>query len=603
METAALPWWLGRGRYRAIGGLGQRILLWTAGLSLVPLLVMAYQGYHCARQAVVASVTVNLQTIAASRAERVRTWLDERRKEMALLGSARDCLVAVASGERAAEEPCRHVEEFKRETDGYEAIYLFDVSWRKIGPADTTPHFLPELEKSHVRRRIAEARDPLVFPIHSHENGSVAIHMAAPLREAKGSLWGYVVAVLDPSPTLSPIVEDRTGLGRTGKTYLVSTDKRIVAGVLGDRGESEMGRLVDTAGVRAALAGSEGSGFYRDYRGVEVVGGYTWLAGPQWGLVAEMDAGEALAWLGVLKRRAAVVGLLTLAAVVLFSSIGAQRLGRPMRHLAMVARRVGEGQTGERVMEFGPDELGEVGRAFNDMLDELKKAEGEVRRTAALAAVGELSSSIVHELRNPLSSVKMNLQALVTRVAGDPVYSELAGIAFEQVRRVERMLNDLLGFGRPLKLNFAPIAISEVLKRVTELLHPQAAASQTRVVVEDEISPDTVLADAEQLGIALSNLLKNAVEAAGEGGEVAVKAVPGPSPEQWTLEVSDNGPGFPAGQAMDIFKPFFTTKEQGTGLGLANVKKIVQLHAGAVVAENRPGGGATFRITLPRRPG
>ncbi len=603
METASLPRGLGRVSSWTIGGLGRRILLWTAGLSLVPLLVMAYQGYHCARQAVVASVTANLQTIAASRAERVRAWLDERRKEMALLGSAGHCLLAVARGGRAAEEPCHYVEEFKRETDGYEEIYLFDVSWRKVGPADTTPHFLPELENSDLRGQIAEAREPLIFPIHSHEGGSVAIHMAAPLREANGTLSGYVVAVLDPSPTLAPIVEDRTGLGKTGKVYLVSPEKRIVAGALGERGESDMWRLVDTAGVHAALAGREGSGLYRDYRGVQVVGGYTWLSPPQWGLIAEMDAGEALAWLGVLKRRAAVVGLLTLAAVVLFSSIGAQRLGRPMRHLAMVARRVGEGHTGERVMEFGPDELGEVGRAFNDMLDELKKAEGEVRRTAALAAVGELSSSIVHEMRNPLSSVKMNLQALVTRVAGDPVYSELAGIAFEQVRRVERMLNDLLGFGRPLKLNLAPLVISEVLERVTELLRPQAAASQARVVVEDAISPDTVLADAEQLGIALSNLLKNALEAAGEGGEVRVKAGPGPSQEQWTLEVSDNGPGLPAGQAVDLFKPFFTTKQQGTGLGLANVKKIVELHGGAVVAENRAGGGATFRITLPRLPG
>jgi len=603
METATLPRGLSGVGFWGIGGLGRRILLWTAGLSLVPLLVMAYQGYHCARQAVVASVTANLRTIAASRAERVRTWLDERRKEMALLGSARHCLAAVARGERAAEEPCPYVEEFERKTDGYKDIYLFDVSWRKVGPADTTPHLLPELEKSHLRSRIAEAREPLIFPIHSHEDGSVAIHMAAPLREANGALSGYVVAVLDPSRTLAPIVEDRTGLGKTGKVYLVSPDRRIVVGALGDRGESDMGRVVDTAGVHAALAGREGSGLYRDERGVQVVGGYTWISVPQWGLIAEMDAGEALAWLGVLKRRAAVVGLLTLAAVVLFSSIGAERLGRPMRHLAMVARRVGEGQTGERVMEFGPDELGEVGRAFNDMLDELKKAEGEVRRTAALAAVGELSSSIVHEMRNPLSSVKMNLQALVARVADDPVYSELAGIAFEQVRRVERMLNDLLGFGRPLKLDLAPIVISEVMGRVAELLRPQAAASQARVVVEDEISPNTVLADAEQLGIALSNLLKNALEAAGEGGEVRVKAMTGPSQEQWTLEVSDNGPGFPGGQAADLFKPFFTTKQQGTGLGLANVKKIVELHGGAVAAENRAAGGATFRITLPRRPG
>ncbi len=589
---SASPWW-------ALGGLGKRILLWMAGLALIPLVVMAYQGYHCAREAVMASTAARLHTIAMSRGEQVKAWLEERRREMELLGQSSYCIADVWRGGRRSDEPCPYVEDFKRRVKGYETIDLFDITWRRIGPAGPDIHPIEELADAQLREKIKRATTPIIFPIHAHEDGSAAVHLGHTLRDSEGLLLGFVVAALDLSTTLAPILQDRAGLGETGKVYLVSTGKMILTEPLATTHGVALATTVDSAGVRSALSGHDGSSIYADYRGMEVVGGFTWLAAQNWALIAEIDSEEALAWLGVLKRRAFMVGLFTLAAVILFSSLGARHLARPLRHLALVARRVGEGCTEERVRDFGQDELGQVGHAFNEMLDQLKKAEKELKQTAALAAVGELSSSIVHEMRNPLCSVKMNLQALSKKVAGDDIHTELAEIASEQVKRLELMLNDLLAFGRPSRPNLQPTSVGEIVQNARDLLAAEAKARRVRIVVRDTGCGQSVPLDRELMRRALTNLLKNGLEAVGEDGEIEVRVRTGREEGCLTVEVTDSGPGLPTGEEADVFKPFFTTKPNGTGLGLANVKKVIELHGGSIVGENVAGQGARFRISLP----
>ncbi len=186
--------------------------------------------------------------------------------------------------------------------------------------------------------------------------------------------------------------------------------------------------------------------------GENVLGVSTRIPEVQWVLVAEINKKEAYAWLGRLRMRAMATGAATLVLVLLIAVRGSRRLSRPLRELAAVSRRIAEGRHEERLGRLEGTEAEEVGRAFNKMLDQLAASHRRLVHAASLAAVGELSSSIVHEMRNPLSSVKINLQALCRRVAADPAYAELGAIAIEQLARVERMLLDLLGYGKPLEL-------------------------------------------------------------------------------------------------------------------------------------------------------
>ncbi len=323
------------------------------------------------------------------------------------------------------------------------------------------------------------------------------------------------------------------------------------------------------------------------------------VPGTGWLLGAEADPDEALAWLGTLRRRAIATGTITLVLLVGVAYGIARALGRPLRELARVASHVRGGRTEERLGPMRGAEAEAVRRAFNRMLDDLREKQRELVRSATLASVGELSSSIVHEMRNPLSSIKMNLQALRPLAESDPGYRELADIAWDQLGRVECMLDDLLKYGRPVELHDEPITFRELADSALPVVADAARVKGVRIDVDDGLDGHRFEVDREQMTRALTNLLLNAVQAAPPGGEVRFSAHPHAEDGRVVIEVADSGPGLAREAADRLFRPFFTTKPDGTGLGLANVKKIVELHDGTVSAGNRPGGGAVFAVTLP----
>jgi two-component system sensor histidine kinase AtoS len=203
-------------------------------------------------------------------------------------------------------------------------------------------------------------------------------------------------------------------------------------------------------------------------------------------------------------------------------------------------------------------------------------------------------------MRNPLSSIKMNVQALQKKVEGDPAYSELADIAAGQVARLETMLTDLLGFGKPIQLQLAEISFSGVVNDVLDVIRPVLGRKHIILEIEDDPGDLRFRADAEQIRRVLTNLIDNAAQATPEGGEIKIVSKINPeTSDNLLICIRDSGPGIPDDKIEKLFQPFFTTKESGTGLGLANVKKIVEYHNGSVTAENLPDGGAEFIIELP----
>lgn len=319
-----------------------------------------------------------------------------------------------------------------------------------------------------------------------------------------------------------------------------------------------------------------------------------------WDLVAEIDEAEAFDWLRTLRLRAIGTGIATLMGVLLLASRSARQVIRPLRRLSETARRIATGHGQERVARLNVLEAQEVGEAFNAMLDELDRMNKQIAQTASLSAIGQLSSSIVHEMRNPLSSVKMNLKALQERVGSDPIYGELAEIAAGQVSRIETMLSDLLQFGKPLELTIAPVSFARLAADVKTNLAPAAAGKGIVIKIVDHSDGNTFSADYEQLQRALFNLVHNAVEVAPSNGSVVIAgAFMEAHGLKFGISVTDTGPGVPDGIRGKLFQPFCTSRDNGTGLGLANVKKIADLHGGTVSFENRAEGGAIFRIALP----
>jgi signal transduction histidine kinase len=251
-----------------------------------------------------------------------------------------------------------------------------------------------------------------------------------------------------------------------------------------------------------------------------------------------------------------------------------------------------------RVIEFdeGPALIG-VCRDISERV----AMQAKVREHERLAYVGHLSASLSHEIRNPLSSIKMNLQILERKLDLEGFDRRRLEISVHEVSRLEGILRQLLDTARPLTIELGPVDLCSLARGCVDLLEPKA--QEKRVEIMQSYPDDLPLAqlDAGKLEQALINLLLNAIEATPERGCIMVwaKAGKGNGTDYLELGVRDTGPGIESELIPHLFTPFHTSKTQGTGLGLSNVKRIVEAHSGEIEVRSRKGRGAAFVMRLP----
>lgn len=231
----------------------------------------------------------------------------------------------------------------------------------------------------------------------------------------------------------------------------------------------------------------------------------------------------------------------------------------------------------------------------------LLEAEASVRRSERLAALGQLTAGLAHELRNPLGTMKASAEMLLERTGEDNALArELAGYISSEVDRTNSLITRFLEFARPLQLRKAPADVNTLADSAIEHLERQMPGAAPPVHRNYDPAIPLVPADAELFERVLFNLLQNAVQASPPGGAVTIKTrrVPGAV----EIAVIDRGAGIAPQDREQIFNPFFTTKAGGVGLGLAISAKIVADHGGKISVESELGRGATFVVTLPVEP-
>jgi PAS domain S-box-containing protein len=236
---------------------------------------------------------------------------------------------------------------------------------------------------------------------------------------------------------------------------------------------------------------------------------------------------------------------------------------------------------------------------FND-LTEVKRLEAEVQRVQTLAALGEMAATVAHEIRNPLGGIAGYAGMLERDLDSDDPNRRLVQKITEGVGRLNRIVVSLLNYTRPLRLNVHPVNLVELLEETTAFFAIDIERSREDIRIERDFPDGDLICriDPEQLQQVILNLLQNAMQAMPDGGAIAVGLRV--EENQGVLSVGDTGIGMTDEVREKLFTPFFTTKEDGTGLGLVTSKKIIDAHNGKIRVDSEPGRGTQFSISLPQ---
>jgi signal transduction histidine kinase len=610
-------------KLKFFGNLQFRVALILLLVSVAPLGIVSVFSVRTAEQAIQSIATNQLENLAEEKKELLGRWIAERKADLEVVaGSA-----AVQGMDPAQIRP--YITLVQSQYGVYRRFIIVDRSGRTVddnaGAEDTHPNAVWYREALKGQRYFSE--------VGLGPDGQESVfRLAAPIRGPDGTAQGAVCATVSTQAILERVLS--VSLGDTGECYLVDKTGTFLA-------HNEPGRILkDNIAKSESFLNIFGEGgprpIYRDYRGIPVLGASRAVEvtkGTEWYVVVEQDRDEAFASSDQLVRNIYIVIALTVAGAVGLSWLLALYVSSPIRTLSEAAHALSRGDfenalAGARTRRS--DEIGALHVAFQHMAgqlwdrhaslekrmglteEELRKSDTRLKNTLEaaarsenLAALGRLAAGVAHEIRTPLTSLKLFFQSVRDDIAVSPEHSEDLRIALQQVRRIENTINHFLDFARPQEPLLSSLDFARLLDDALVVVQPRA--NQQEVEVLKSIAPELpqVDGDMRQLGESLVNLLANALEAMPDGGRLEIAVAPettaaGGQHRQWVrIDVSDTGSGIREEDLERLFEPFFTTKASGSGLGLTIVQGTLQRHGGTVKVRTQPGEGTTFSIYLP----
>ncbi len=296
-------------------------------------------------------------------------------------------------------------------------------------------------------------------------------------------------------------------------------------------------------------------------------------------------------------RTMLVAAALSVIVLVLVSQIVVRRVTAPLDHLVGFVRTRGSEMSADRA-PVGRDEIGALAEAFNGMLDRLEQSRNALVRSEKLGLAGLFAARVAHDVRNPLSSIRMQTQLLHSRFAHDPEDRGALASMLRDVDQVESVVRDLMELSNPGDLRRAPVHLNDVVKDALGQMAHQLA--YRKIIVEQSLDGalPAILLDRTRLKQALLNVIVNGSEAMHTGGLLTVATGSGNDSSQW-VRICDDGVGVDPAVLDRVFDPFVSTKPDGVGLGLVNVKAVIEAHGGRITLERRTPRGTCAVISVP----
>jgi two-component system, NtrC family, sensor kinase len=451
--------------------------------------------------------------------------------------------------------------------------------------------------------------------------------ISAPLKGVSGKMDRVVCATVGTSTILSSILQ--VSLGQTGECYLVDREGFFLAHKEPRRILTE--NIAQSESFKNIFNTNRQRITYIDYRGIEVLGASARVDGTGWALVVEQDRDEAFLSADRLKQYVYLVIALSILGALLSAWLLSRYVVGPIRKLGQAANHLAGGDFERgRIETHRKDEIGVLYGAFADMANQLrdrqhrleekvvlreaelvvtdsklKETQQAAARSQQLASLGRLAAGVAHEIRTPLTSLKLFLESVENEIEISTEFQEDFHVAMKQIKRMEATITRFLDFARPQDPLLTTIDVKELIGEALLVVGPKGKQQET--VIQMDIGPalPKIRGDKKQLGEVLVNLFVNGLEAMTHRGVLTIEAradrlaEDGRERECVRIDVKDTGPGIEKERIPRIFEPFHTTKATGTGLGLSIVYSTIRSHRGEIRVQSKKGEGTVFSAFFP----
>ena len=620
----------GAGRFRSCNGnnrsmtfrfsISFKLLLLILPLVCLPIAVVGYFSIHASVERVNRLVRDEQMTKVESAAGKIVDILEKCQIDMQTiigLPVIEDYQIARSFRLRAEtefnyEKIVRLFQDFMRRTPYYHRMRYLDRDGAEL-IAVAGNGVAPDLsdqsgEPYFVKARSTPPGELYISEVTRTPQGTYVVHWARSIYSAWNEFTGVLVIDLDFSKIIDMINAIR--VGDSGYAFIVDKQAQVLAhprfepyGLsIADAPDSSLNRL-----VRQMFDGSGRWGEYV-FEGTQKVAAYAPIPAMGWAVAVTIPVDEFKKESRAIQTRVFQVVIVTLVFTLLAVGLLSYFILRPVRSLAAATRRIAAGDLSHTIPIHSNDELGDLTRAFNRMVQELSRTQDELLRSEKLVSLGRLSAGVAHEIRNPLNAMKGAIVHLQRRRSDDPLIKEYTQLVSEEIDRLNTFVTEFLCFARQAPPKRVPTDLTQLISSTQQLFEKQAL--EKRIRFHNRFSPELPLlaVDPHQMEQVLVNLMVNAMDAMPGGGDITFSTffVRG-SMETGIqglvrIEIRDNGCGIPEDILADIFDPFFSTKETGTGIGLPLSLSIVENHGGRMTVRPREQTGTKATIELPVAP-
>jgi two-component system NtrC family sensor kinase len=595
-----------------------RLILFIFLIAFAPLMTVTFISWRYTEKLAEDILYSHLNSITQNKSKAIVRWIIERIADVRIMADSK------ALYSMNAQEIDKHIESMKTHYLDYKRTLFVDSQGNTI--ADTLNKqenyrnkdwFQDAMNQGEYISDAFLDKDELMFLI------AVAVNKD---RRPIGVLCEFVGLQY-----LNDFASDIT-LGESGKSYLVNKNGLIIAHE--DKNRILGNKIIDLELLMLPSEESKKLKVYQNYLGVEVMGVQTWINQqkmakfvlPQWLLIAEQETSEIFAEINKYKIGIIILFLFLFCVVILEGFLISWSIVRPIRKLVDATSSIAKGNFSEQLEIDRMDEIGRLTDAFNNMAkrlrdyydklengiistrgelekvsDELKKSKKVLDRSEKLVSLGQISAGMAHEIRTPLTSIKLFIQTLEATLLPDDETLDDFAIIKKEIERMEDIINRFLDFARPAEPKFESVNINQILSEAINLIKTRIKNEIVLKTKYEKIS--SISGDNNQLRQVFLNMLINAIEAMPNGGSITIATniitLSDSQKRLLKITIADTGYGIKPDLIKYIFDPFFTTKDLGTGMGLAIAFTVIEQHGGMIEVQSKPSQGTTFMIYLP----